>query len=226
MHLIEFAYEDHIHSSIGVNPFYVLYGQECRTPIKLSTPNTRFESINTIIREMNEIRESSKLAMKSAHDKAKHSADNKRIFREFEVGDKMFLKVGPNRSRLKLRKSRKLSPRFCGPFEILKWIGKVAYELKLPEDWKIHDVFHVELLKNNVSNPNHILRELPKVVPKRKLLVELEDILKIENQHLRYKTFRRFYVKWKEYPGEEASWEREVDFRRDYPNFVIVDNGF
>ena len=226
LHLIEFAYNDHVHSSIGVSPFYVLYGQECRTPITLSTPNTRFESINDMIREMNEIRESAKLAMKSAQDRAKYYADNKRVFREFEVGDKVFLKVTPNRFGLKLGKSRKLSPRFCGPFEILKRIGKVAYELKLPEDWKIHNVFHVGLLRKYVSDPNHILPDLPKAAPEGELLAEPEKILKIENQNLRNKTFRRFYVKWKDYPEEEASWEREVDFRKDYPNFVIEDNDF
>ena len=48
--MIEFAYNDHVYSRTGVNPFYVLYGQECRTPITLSTPNTRFENINVMIR--------------------------------------------------------------------------------------------------------------------------------------------------------------------------------
>ena len=45
---------------------------------------------------MNEIRESPKLAMRSAQNRAKHYVDNKRFFREFEVGDKVFLKVIPN----------------------------------------------------------------------------------------------------------------------------------
>ena len=179
-----------------------------------------------MIREMNEIRESTKLAMKSAHDRAKYYADNKRIFREFEVGDKMFLKVGPNQSGLKLGKSRKLSPRFCDSFEILKRIGKVAYELKLPENWRIHNVFYVGLLRKYVSDPNHFLPDLPKVAPEWELLAEPDKILKIENQYLSNKIFRRFYVKWKDYPEEEASWEREVDFRKDYPNFVIEDNDF
>ena len=84
--MIEFAYNDHIQSSIGVSPFHVLYDHECSTPIIFSTLNTRFESINVIIRKMNEIRESTK----SAQDRAKHYADNKRIFYELEVGDKVF----------------------------------------------------------------------------------------------------------------------------------------
>ena len=92
LHMIEFAYNDHLHSSIGVSSFYALYGQECRTPISLSTSNTRFESINDMIREMKEIKESLKLAIKSAQDRAKQYADNKRVFCQFEVGDKVFLK--------------------------------------------------------------------------------------------------------------------------------------
>ena len=195
LHMIEFAYNDHLHCSIGVSPFYVLYGQECRTPITLSTLSTRFESINDMIKEMNEIRELAKLAMKSAQDRAKHYGDKKRLFREFDVGNKVFLKVAPKRSGLKLGKSRKLSPRFCGPFEIMKRIGPVAYKLKLPKDWRIHDVFHVSLLRKYISDPNHILPNLPKAAPEGELLAEPEKILKVENQHLRNKTFQRFYVK-------------------------------
>jgi hypothetical protein len=73
----------------------------------------------------------------------------------------MFLKVIPKRSRLKLGKSIKLSPRFCGPFEITKRIGPMANELQLPIDWKIYNVFHISLLKKYVSDPTHTLSELP-----------------------------------------------------------------
>ena len=77
-----------------------------------------------------------------------------------------------------------------------------------------------------MSNPNHIVLDIPKAALEGELLVEPEKILKIENQHLRNKTLCRFYVKWKKYFKEEAFWKREVDFRRDYPNFAIEDNNF
>ena len=154
-----------------------------------------------MIREMNEFRESSNVAMKSAHDRAKHYVDNKRFFCEFEMGDKVFWQV-PNRFGFKLGKSRKLSPRFCGPFEVLKMIGQVAYKLKLHEDWNIHNVFHLGLLRKYVSDPQHILLNLPKVVPEGELLDKPEKILKIEIQHLRIKMFYRFYMKWKDCPEE------------------------
>ena len=99
--------------------------------------------------------------------------DNKIFFREFEVGEKVLLKVAPNRSGLKLGKSRKLSPRFCGPFEIVKRIRQVYYEIKLPKDWKIHNVFYVVLLRKYVFDFNHILLDLPKATPEEKLLLNL-----------------------------------------------------
>jgi hypothetical protein len=221
---VEFAYNEKLHSSIGVSPFFALYGQECRTPISLSTPNSRFESINQMVREMNEVIESVKVSMKDSQERAKHYVDQKRSFREFEVRDKVFLKVTPQRSGLKLGKSKKLSPRFCGPFEITKRIGPVAYELKLPIDWKIHNVFYISLLRKYVSDPTHVLSDLPNVAIEGELLAEPERILKVDTQYLRNRSFRRFLVKWKDYREEQPSWEREVDFRANYPNFVIVDN--
>jgi hypothetical protein len=177
-----------------------------------------------MVREMNEVIEFVKVSMKGSQERTKHYADQKRSFREFEVGNKVFLKVTPQRSGLKLGKSKKLSPRFCSPFEITKRIGPVAYELKLPTDWKIHNVFHVSLLRNYVSDPAHVLSDLPNAAIEGELLVEPERTLKVDTQHLRNRSFRRFLVKWKDYPIEEASWERKVDFRTNYPNSVIADN--
>ena len=81
-------------------------------------------------------------------------------------------------------------------------IGQVAYKLKLHEDWNIHNVFHLGLLRKYVSDPQHILLNLPKVVPEGELLDKPEKILKIEIQHLRIKMFYRFYMKWKDCPEE------------------------
>ena len=56
--------------------------------------------------------------------------------KKIEVGHKVFLKLTLERSGLKFGRSRKLSPRFCGPFQIFKRIGQVVYALNLPKDWK------------------------------------------------------------------------------------------
>lgn len=116
------------------------------------------------------------------------------------------MKVTPERSGLKLGSSRKLSPTFCGSFQICKRVGQLAYALDLSKDRTIHNVFYVSLLRRYVSDLNHVLPYLPQVVHEKKMLVEPERILQIDLQHLRIRSLRRFLIKWKDYPEDEASW--------------------
>jgi hypothetical protein len=88
--------------------------------------------------------------LKIAHDRQKSYADKGRAHREFKVGEQVFLKVKAKRSSLKLRSCPKLIVRYCGPFEILKRISRVACILALPTSMRIHNVFHVSLLKKCV----------------------------------------------------------------------------
>ena len=60
----------------------------------------------------------------------------------------------------------KLSPKYFGPFPITARIGKIAYQLQLPEGTKIHLVFHVSLLKKSIGN-ERVSQELP-TLPKKK----------------------------------------------------------
>ncbi|KAA3466739.1 Retrotransposon gag protein [Gossypium australe] len=67
---------------------------------------------------------------------------------EFEIGDKVFLKVSPWKKILRFGRKGKLSPRFIGPYEIIERVGPVAYRLLLPSELeKIHNVFHVSVLR-------------------------------------------------------------------------------
>ena len=93
----------------------------------------------------------------TAQDKQKSYADKNRNFREFQVGDHVSLKVRARKSSLRLGSCKKLAARFCGPFEVLGRIGLVAYELALPPSIKVHNVFHVSLLKKYVHDPNHLV---------------------------------------------------------------------
>ena len=75
--------------------------------------------------------------------------------REFSVGDHVYLRVKEKKISLKLGICAKLSPRYCGPFEMLERVGPVAYRLALFA--RAHTIFHVSLLKKYVHDPNHLI---------------------------------------------------------------------
>ena len=80
-------------------------------------------------------------------DHFKKFADVKRRMVTFDEGDQVFLRVSEKSQSLSTGKVPKLSPRYCGPFTILKRIGKVAYKLALLEGSQVHPVFHVSCLR-------------------------------------------------------------------------------
>ena len=74
------------------------------------------------------------------------------------MGDAVFLEVAPMKGMMRFEKKGKLSPRYVGPFEILKRIGKVAHRLALPPELSsVHNVFHFSMLRKYVSDPSHVL---------------------------------------------------------------------
>ena len=87
--------------------------------------------------------------MKTSQDRQKSYYDKRRKPIEFEEGDHVFLKVTPVTGVGRAIKSRKLTPKFIGPYQILKRISSVAYQIALPLNLsKLHKVFHVCQLRN------------------------------------------------------------------------------
>ena len=77
---------------------------------------------------------------------------------EFEVEDKVFLKLSPWKGVVRFGKRGKLNPRYIGPFEIVERIGPVAYRLDLPEEFsRVHNVFHTSMLRKYIPDPSHVL---------------------------------------------------------------------
>ena len=100
--------------------------------------------------------------LKIERDRQKSYADNRRRDLQFEISDRVFLKISPWKGVLRFRKRGKLSPRYIGPYEILSKVGPVAYKLKLPPELsRIHDTFHVSMLRKYISDPSHVLTEQP-----------------------------------------------------------------
>ncbi|GJV11239.1 hypothetical protein Tco_1352780 [Tanacetum coccineum] len=89
-----------------------------------------------------------KQRMQAARDRQKSYADLKRKPMEFQVGDKVMLKVSPWKGVVRFGKRGKLNPRYVGPFKVIERVGEVAYKLELPEELsRVHNTFHVSNLK-------------------------------------------------------------------------------
>ncbi|KAG8491018.1 hypothetical protein CXB51_014151 [Gossypium anomalum] len=131
--LIEFTYNNSFQSSIKMAPYEALYGRKCRTPLfwtKLSETS----------------------------DRQKSYADLKQKDIEYQVRDKVFLIVSPWKKVIRFGHKGKLRPRFIRPYEISERVGSVTYRLILPPELeKIHNVFHVSMLRQYRSDPSHII---------------------------------------------------------------------
>src|SRR5262249_41848385 len=126
--LVEFAYNNSYHSSIGMPPYEALYGRKCRSPLfwdNLEKIVVGPELVQETIDKVAVIKQK----MKASQDRQKSWADLKRRGLEFEEGDHVYLKVSPIKSLHHRQTQGKLSPRYIGPFEILDRVGNLAYRL-------------------------------------------------------------------------------------------------
>ncbi|KAA3471073.1 Retrotransposable element Tf2 [Gossypium australe] len=158
--------------------------------------------------------------LKEAFDRQKSYADLKRRDIEFTVGDQVFLKVSPWKKVLRFGRKGKLSPRFIGPYRVLKRVGPVAYQLELPPELgQIHDVFHVSMLRHYRSDPSHIVPvEEIEVRPDLSFKEEPVQILNKDVKELQRKSVPLVKVLQRNHGSKEATWELEDVMRQQYPH--------
>ena len=95
--------------------------------------------------------------MKIAQDRQNSHVGLKRTLKEFHVGEHVFVKVKPRKNSFKLGRYAKLTPRYCGPFEIFERVGRVAYQLAFPPKLRAHNVFHISILKKYTHDATHVI---------------------------------------------------------------------
>ncbi|KAL0544204.1 hypothetical protein IC582_019317 [Cucumis melo] len=219
LHLMEFAYNNSYQATIGMAPFEALYGKCCRSPVCWGEAGEQRLMGPELVQSTNEAIQKIRSRMHTAQSRQKSYADVRRKDLEFEVGDKVFLKVAPMRGVLRFERRGKLSPRFVGPFEILERIGPVAYRLALPPSLStVHDVFHVSMLRKYVPDPSHVVDYEPLEIDENLSYVEQPlEVLAREVKTLRNKQIPLVKVLWRNHRVEEATWEREDDMRSRYP---------
>ncbi|KAL0546306.1 hypothetical protein IC582_016213 [Cucumis melo] len=219
LHLMEFVYNNSYQATIGMAPFEALYGKCCRSPVCWGEVGEQRLMGPELVQSTNEAIQKIRSRMHTAQSRQKSYADVRRKDLEFEVGDKVFLKVAPMRGVLRFERRGKLSPRFIGPFEILERIGPVAYRLALPPSLStVHDVFHVSMLRKYVPDPSHVVDYKPLKIDENLSYTEQPvEVLAREVKTLRNKEIPLVKVLWRNHRVEEATWEREDDMKSRYP---------
>ncbi|KAL4272456.1 hypothetical protein GQ457_13G018130 [Hibiscus cannabinus] len=215
---VEFAYNNSYQTSIQIAPFEALYVRRCRTPICWSElGENKFlgpQMIQDIEKQVQIIHD----RLKRSFDRQKAYADINRRDIHYKFGDKVFLKVSPWKKVLRFGKKGKLSPRYIGPFEVIEKVGSVAYRLALPPEFdKIHNLFHVSMLRRYQSDPSHVLE--PEEVELNSNLLYKEELVQNfdrEVKRLRNKNVSLGKVLWINQKVEEATWESEETMRTQY----------
>ncbi|GKF76690.1 hypothetical protein Tco_0229160 [Tanacetum coccineum] len=139
---------------------------------------------------------------------------------EFQVGDRVMLKVSPWKGVVRFGKRGRLNPRYIAPLKVLEKIGSVAYKLELPQELsRVHNTFHVSNLKKCYSNePLAIPLEGLHIDDKLQFVEEPIEIREREIKRLKRSRIPLVKVHWNSRRGPEFTWECEDSFKKKYPH--------
>ena len=194
-------------SSTGLSPFFLNYGYDPVTPIELLRGDelAKTESVAAFVKR---VASDWKLARenldRSVHLQAKYY-DKKHRDVGYKVGDLVLLST----RNLKMKGTpSKLQKRFVGPFRVTETIGEQAYRLALPDEWRIHPVFHVSLLRDwkaaDVHEDQPVSQDdAPEI---EEPYWEIEKMLRWRKVKRNKKIIKEYLVLWKGFPVEEATW--------------------
>ncbi|XP_028186453.1 uncharacterized protein LOC114373111 [Glycine soja] len=192
-------------------PYEALYSRRCRTPLCWLEPGEDLTLGPEVVQQTIEMVKLIQERMRAAQSRQKSYQDKKRKDLEFEVGDHVFLRVTPWTGVGQALKSRKLTPHFIFPLQILKRVGLVAYQIIVPPSLcNLHIVFHMSQLCKYIHDPSYVI-EMDDVQVKENLTNETLP-LRIEDRrtkHLRGKEIPLVKVIWGGALGEDATWKLE-----------------
>ncbi|GJT51200.1 putative reverse transcriptase domain-containing protein [Tanacetum coccineum] len=222
--LVELSYNNSYHTSIKAAPFEALYGCKCRSPIcwvkvgdsQLTGPNIIHETTKKIVQIKSHIQ--------ATCDRQKSYADVRQKPLEFQVGDKVMLKVSPWKGVIHFGKRGKLNPRYIGHFKILAKVGTVAYLLELPVQLsRVHSMFYVSNLKKCLSDGTlAIPLDEIEVDDKLHFTEEPVEIMDREVKCLKQSRIPIVKVCWNSRRGPEFTWEGEDQTQKKCPH--LFDN--
>ena len=216
----EFWYNTTYHASLKMSPFEALYGYKPPGVKPYLPSSTNVAEVDKILIQRDEHLKVIKKNLQEAQSRMKLYADKLRTERSFEVGDMVFLKLQKYKQQTVARRtSEKLSPRYFGPFEVLQKIGTVAYKLMLPPNSKVHNVFHVSLLKKKIGNQSKVQAHLPPSLDPSNPRWYPAKIIERKLFKLNNKPVTKWLVQWIGSSTDDATWEFAEEIIKRFPDF-------
>ena len=218
--MAEFAINNSWQVSIKNTPFYAVYGQHPHTPTSLAVQTGKVPTAQQWLTTHEERTLYAKACLKSAQDRQKHYADEKRKAVHYAIGQHAWLST--KKMIFKCGGSPKFLPRFTGPFRIsgvqgprdpeTQEISEVtAVRLELPKGCKVHPVVHVSRLKPYKDNGQPIHAPELEFDQDGIPTFEADSIVGEKVSKIRKKDVRFFLVRWTGYGPEHDTWEEEKD---------------
>lgn len=215
----EYVYNTAYQTSLRETPFRVVYGRDPPTLRSYEPGETRVAAVARDMEEREAFLADVRYRLEQAQLVHKRHYDRQHRHVSYQVGDWALLRLRQRTmSSLPQATSGKLKPRFIGPYLVTELINDVAVRLALPPQARIHDVFHISVLKKFVGVPPAALPELPPIHHG----VVTPEPARVERAHLA-RGVRQLLVHWRGEPAESATWEDLDAFREQYPQFQLED---
>jgi hypothetical protein len=205
-----------------MTPFELVYGRKPPPLVPSSQGTTLVDAVDSRLVDRDALLDRARHHLLTAHNRMKQRYDHHREV-TYAVGDWVWLKLQSHR-QLSVRQGHyhKLAPKFFGPYLVVSKVGEVAYRLALPTTAKIHDVFHVSMLKPFKGTPPVVAPDLPADVSY--LSSESAQLVPYSILAQRFlQGHRQFLIQWTGQDIEEATWEDALEFRRAHPDFKLED---
>jgi hypothetical protein len=201
----EFAVNNSYHAGTASTPFFLNYGMHPPTPLSLSIARGNAPAAKQFADGvLNDIR-AARLKLQQAQQRQSKHANKKRRDVSYRLGDEVMLST----VNIKLRAvgSPKLLPRWIGPFTITKLVSPLACKLRLPDEWHIHDVFHVSLLKPYLRSERTQPLPQPLRFEDGEPVFYVERILDHRDVKKGKRKLRQYLIKWEHFTAEHNTWE-------------------
>ncbi len=191
------------HSSLGMSPFECQFGSPPPPPLfSEQDPEVRVPAAAQLFQRCRRAWRRARVALlRAAQQQQRHANQHRRIGPSLRPGQRVWLSTRDLPLHVE---SRKLAPRFIGPFKVIRRINPVSYRLLLPRSMRIHPTFHISRLKAVVYYPLSPARKPPPVPHIIGGQPAYTVCRLLDSRQIRGRT--QYLVDWEGYGPEERSW--------------------